>query len=162
MRSTIGSFGPFSQPSVWDQSPLRHSSATHSAQMQQCRECSSGGSEVLVARLQVAASARRHGRSAEPLNQISISVGSAAVGLKATAASLRSVPWCWRLPPVALLLNVPTGPEERTWLTSATSTTARPRSGRPSYQDLTRRADRACQPPVPDRTTRSAEHCGFC
>ena len=37
MRSTIGSFGPFSQPSVWDQPPLRHSSATHSAQMQQCR-----------------------------------------------------------------------------------------------------------------------------
>jgi hypothetical protein len=34
--------------------------------------------------------------------------------------------------------------------------------GRPSYQDLTRRADRACQLPVPDRTTRSAEHRGFC
>jgi hypothetical protein len=42
MRSTIGSFGPFSQPSVWDQPPLRHSSATHSAQMQQCPHRSGG------------------------------------------------------------------------------------------------------------------------
>jgi hypothetical protein len=101
------------------------------------------------------------GRRNHSTRSASASVRRRAKGDR-SVVPVRSVPWCWRLPPVALLLNVPTGPEERTWLTSATSTTARPRSGRPSYQDLTRRADRACQLPVPDRTTRSAEHRGFC
>ena len=171
MRSTIGSFGPFSQPSVWDQPPLRHSSATHSAQMQQCRracakhrgpatplansqlsthdrlsgthtsagswvhnrgECSSGGSEVLVARLQVAVSARRPGRSAEPLNQISISVGSAAGQRRPQRRSGAIGAMVLATATGCVAAQRTTGPEERTWLTSATSTTARPRSGRPS------------------------------
>src|SRR6266705_4174809 len=64
----------------------------------------------------------------------------------AASLPLRSVPWVGRRPLVVLLLNIPTGPEERTW---RNLDHGHPGS-RNAFQDLGRRADRAATPTPPE------------